>query len=99
MPVGYSQRGPQISILAKVLANIFTFETDRKSEISALRKDPRPYSKSLHGVCLINFSFTLTLTPTITLVLGYKHTTQTNKQKGIAVLLSSDCLDQSECSY
>ena len=48
---------------------------DKKSKISALWKDPRPYSKCLHGVCLMKFWFTLkltlTLTPTITLVLGY----------------------------
>ena len=41
-----------------------------KSKISALRKDPRPYSRCLYGVFVMNFGFTLT--PTITLTITPK---------------------------
>ena len=71
-----------------ILDNIVGYEYGKyvKSKISALRKDPRPYSRCLHGVFVMNFGFTLTLTPTITLTIAPKEADtspppeQTNKQ-------------------
>ena len=63
-------------------------DTNNERKISTLRKNPRPYSKCLFGVCLMG-----------EIILNrYQPTIQTNKQIGIAVLLHIDCLDQPERS-
>ena len=75
-------RIPEVQMLR--IHNMDTQMFVNKSKISALRKDPRPYSRCLHGVFVMNFGFTLT--PTITLTIAPKEADtspppeQTNKQ-------------------
>ena len=78
--------GNSCKVNSKAVERIDVFNNNVviKSKISALRKDPRPYSRCLHGVFVMNFGFTLT--PTITLTIAPKEADtspppeQTNKQ-------------------